>query len=85
MQTGTRQIWKISSTGGIPVQVTQGGGWECTESTDGRYLYYTKDRAVAGLWQLDLVTHTESPIPELAEAGRYRYWAVSRDGIFLPP
>lgn len=81
--TGVRQIWKIPSTGGTPIQVTKGGGWECAESTDGRYLYYTKDRAVAGLWQLDLATHTESPIPELAQAGRYRYWAVSQDGIFF--
>src|SRR5262249_30324511 len=43
-RTGTLQLFRISVTGGTPTQVTQGGGFSCQVSEDGRYIYYLKTR-----------------------------------------
>jgi serine/threonine protein kinase len=47
------QIWKISTRGGIPVQVTRNGGFAAFESPDGTWLYYTKTQAAdTSLWKV---------------------------------
>jgi Tol biopolymer transport system component len=40
-RSGSYQIWKMSSSGEHPVQITRQGGFEVQESPDGRDLYYT--------------------------------------------
>ncbi len=46
---GSMQIWKMPVAGGQPTQITEQGGFEGFESFDGKYLYYTKGRAIPGL------------------------------------
>ena len=50
-RTGRVEIWKISRSGGEPVQVTRNGGSNAFESPDGRCLYYDRDRHV---WRMAL-------------------------------
>ncbi len=49
---GKWQIWKVPSTGGQAVQVTKRGGREAVESTDGKFVYYSKGFDIAGLWKV---------------------------------
>lgn len=77
------QIRKIPATGGDSLPVTRGGGFEGFASADGGSLYYTKSDNVSGIWRLNLATGKEESIPELAQAGQFRHWAVGRSGIFF--
>lgn len=79
------QIRKIPAAGGQSLPVTRGGGFEGFASADGRSLYYTKSDNVSGIWRLDFSTGKEEPIPELAQAGQFRHWALGRSGIFFLP
>lgn len=79
------QIWKIPASGGRPVPVTRGGGFEAFESADGRYLVYSKSDEGLGIWRLDLSTGKEQPIPALAEAGELRHWALASRGVYFVP
>jgi Tol biopolymer transport system component len=42
-RTGRWQIWKVAASGGRPLQVTHHGGYLCHESSDGKWLYFSKD------------------------------------------
>jgi Tol biopolymer transport system component len=50
-RSGSEQIWKAGVDGANPVQVTRSGGFESLESTDGKWLLYTKPD-LAGLWRM---------------------------------
>ena len=81
-RTGSWQIWRTPSGGGSQVQVTQTGGFECFPSTDGRFLYYTKDGR-AGFWRTPVDGGPEVEIPELRPVVRHRYWAGTSAGIYF--
>jgi eukaryotic-like serine/threonine-protein kinase len=78
---GGWQLWKQPASGGQAVQITQQGGFEASESPDGRLLYYTKGRGPGGIWQVPVEGGEERPVPELSKAGYWRYWAIQTDGI----
>lgn len=82
-RNGERQIWKISADGGEAVQITRQGGFESFASPDGREIFYTKNRGVAGIWKVAVDGSEESAVAELAEAGYWRYWSVVQDGIYF--
>lgn len=82
-RSGPRQIWKVPAGGGQAVQVTQQGGFEAFESADGKLLYYTKGRGPGGIWQVPVAGGEERQVPELLDAGYWRYWAVTDDGIYF--
>ena len=50
---GTRQIWEVAATGGAPVQLTHGGSYDPSESSDGHYLYYGSVLS-PGVWRVPL-------------------------------
>ena len=79
------QIWKRPWEGGAPIQVTRRGGFEGFESTDSKYLYYSKGNDTPGIWRLDLANGNEAPVPELSEAGSFRHWALAPRGIYFVP
>lgn len=81
-RSGSFPIWKMPATGGPAVQMTQQGGLEAIESPDGKTLYYSKWRGVDGLWAVLSAGGAEHPVPELAEAGYWRAWSVTPDGIY---
>ena len=78
---GRQNIWKISISGGAPVQVTRDGGFESYASVDGQALYFTKvDRP--GIWRIPLPEGEEELVPGL-EKMRGRDWEGSSKGIYF--
>ena len=61
-RTGAWQVWRVPAAGGAEEQVTTDGGFAAFESPDGRYLYYAKGRAAAGLWRKRLPKGVEEPV-----------------------
>src|SRR5262249_42668716 len=51
-RSGSDQVWKAGADGANPVQVTRSGGFELMESTDGKWLLYTKSDRDPGLWRM---------------------------------
>jgi Tol biopolymer transport system component len=84
-RTGEFQIWKVPSEGGQAIQITRKGGFEAFESPDGKLIYYAKGRYVPGIWKVAREGGEETPVPGLATAGYYRYWAVTERGIYFVP
>ncbi len=82
-RAGNYQLWKISSSGGAPEQTTKNGAFESFASPDGTEIYFTKARGVSGLWKISSAGGAETPVAELAEAGYWRYWTVTPDGIYF--
>ncbi len=79
-RTGTLQLFKVPITGGPVVQVTQGGGFRCQFSEDGRYIYYMKTRGGGEIWRMEITSGREEPVvPEMKSSN----WKVLRDGIYL--
>jgi serine/threonine protein kinase/Tol biopolymer transport system component len=77
--SGALEIWKSAVEGGGPIQVTKNGGFVGSESTDGRFFYFTKGGAASGLWVLDLENGTEEKI---LDASVGRNWTLSGKGIY---
>ena len=76
------QVWKAPATGGEGVIVTDNHSRDPLESADGRRLYFS---SVDRLWQKDLVTGVESPVPGLENVTISRFWDVARGGIYYVP
>lgn len=79
---GSWQLWRVPAEGGEPVQVTRSGAFESFASPDGAHVFYTKERGASGIWKVPVDGGEESPVPELADAGYWRYWAVTREGVY---
>jgi Tol biopolymer transport system component/DNA-binding winged helix-turn-helix (wHTH) protein len=82
-RSGARQIWKLPAKGGEPIQVTRHGGFDSYESADGKYLYYTKQREVAGIWRLPLVGGDEELVPGTKGVKEHRAWTGAAQGIYF--
>jgi Tol biopolymer transport system component len=82
-RSGDRQLWKMPAAGGQAVQVTRKGGFEAVEAPDGKTLYYSKRAGVNGLWTVPSAGGEELPVPELAQAGFWRSWTMTDDGIYF--
>ena len=84
-RTGDRQIWKVVFEGGRAAQVTRQGGFEAVESSDGKFIYYTKDREIPGIWRMPAEGGEEALLPELLGVRNYRYWGLADSGIYFVP
>jgi Tol biopolymer transport system component len=82
-RTGQTQLWKIPAGGGTAQQVTAKGGFECAESLDRQYLYYTKAPNIAGIWRMPAGGGEEEFVPQLRAVERFRYWEVRRRGLYF--
>ncbi|MGH9941983.1 MAG: hypothetical protein ACRD9R_06445, partial [Pyrinomonadaceae bacterium] len=85
-RSGERQIWKISADGNggdEAMQITRQGGFESFASPDGKEIFYTKNRGVAGIWRGSIDGAEETAVAELAEASYWRYWSVGPAGIYF--
>jgi Tol biopolymer transport system component/DNA-binding winged helix-turn-helix (wHTH) protein len=80
---GSMQIWKVPVEGGQALQVTRHGGFEGFESLDGKYFYYSKGRAVPGIWQIPVGGGEETLLLDHHQAGYWRLWAVTEKGIYF--
>ncbi len=81
-RAGDYQLWKISIEGGAPEQMTKNGAFESFASPDGAEIYFTKVRGVSGIWKISSAGGAETPVAELAEAGYWRYWTTTNQGIY---
>lgn len=84
-RNGSYEIWKMEREGGAAVQVTKRGGFESALTFDGKEIYYTKERGDGRVWRASLEGGEESLVTELAEAGSWRYWTMTRTGIYFVP
>lgn len=82
-RSGLRNIWKVPVLGGTPQQVTLNGGFECRQTPDSKFLYYTKDTTISGIWRMPATGGSEEFIPELRNVYRFRYWALTGSGIYF--
>ena len=76
---GDWQIWKIPSTGGTPIQVTRGGGYEPIVSVDGRHIFYAKLTPTEGIWSVPAEGGHEV---QIVKRGRDLNFDVAENGIF---
>lgn len=78
-RSGSEQIWK-QSLDGTAVQLTQNGGYEAFESTDGTEVYYIKARNRPELWKVPVTGGSEV----LAHRGvTESSWSIAEDGIYV--
>ncbi|RPJ60077.1 MAG: serine/threonine-protein kinase [Acidobacteria bacterium] len=92
-RTGRWQVWKMPSSRGEAVQVTQDGGFYQQESVDGTTLFFAKDRYASGVYRMPVEGGKEAMflpdarIDRFAPSARgYYFWRVpstSRELIFL--
>ena len=82
-RNGSTQIWKMSADGGEARQVTRGGGSVAYESMDGKFLFYTKARNVAGIWRVPVEGGEETLVLDTHKAGFWSAWTVVEQGIFF--
>lgn len=78
-------LWQIAATGGEPefIKVNGKNPIKPIAAPDGKTLFYSKGRDVPGLWRVPATGGDELPVPELAEAKDWRFWAVTQDGIYF--
>ena len=82
-QSGAWQVWKVPSSGGTPVQVTQHGGHAALESLDGKYVYYAKTpMAEPEIWRAPVAGGEETPMP-LVRPGTWASFQVVESGILF--
>jgi len=83
-RSGHLDIWKAPSQGGEAVPVTTTGGFRALESTDGRFLFYSKtSQFPTTLWRKSLETGQEE---QIIDSLRYwSYYAAFGDGIYFIP
>jgi len=82
-KTGTDafQIWKIPVQGGTPLQLTRHGGISAVESSDGRYLYYSKFEE-GGVWRMAVEGREETKVLDIGGDG-WPNWALGSEGIYF--
>jgi Tol biopolymer transport system component len=74
------QVWKIPAGGGDAVQVTRHGGYNPSESKDGKTIYYTKiDSNIASLWKVPVEGGEESQVLDSV----YRDFIVTASGVYF--
>ncbi|HET6861827.1 MAG TPA: protein kinase, partial [Pyrinomonadaceae bacterium] len=61
-RTGDWQLWKAPADGGEPVRITKQGGREGVESSDGKFIYYTKGFGVPGIWKVPVAGGDETQV-----------------------
>lgn len=81
-RTGSPEVWKISSSGGVPIQLTRRGGPVPLESPNGRFVYYVK-AGPFDLWRQPSSSGDESRVFEGAIAAKGTAYAVSDSGVYL--
>lgn len=79
-QTGIKQVWKIPADGGDALQVTQKGGAVAFESSDGKFIYYTKSDSI---WRLTLEGGEERAILGPLYGDFDLAWTVTEKGIYF--
>ncbi len=51
-KTGSWQIWRMTAAGENAIQLTRNGGHVAFESSDGKFIYYTRTAAISSLYRM---------------------------------
>jgi hypothetical protein len=78
-RSGVWEIWKTTTRGAAPVQVTRHGGREAFEDPQGEFVYYTKAPPLKGIWRVPAGGGEETSVTDDGSQGR---WAVGGRGIY---
>ncbi len=79
---GPFQLWKTQISGGQPVQVTRNGGIFAAESSDDRFLYYSKFES-PGIWRMPLNGGEEIHVMDQPSGENWWNWALVQSGIYF--
>ena len=87
---GQSQVWKVPASGEEPGnarQVTRGGGFAAIESTDGRYVYFTKKASGTpdpqnALWRIPIEGGDEEVVVEGLRSS-HGNWDLTADGLYF--
>jgi Tol biopolymer transport system component/DNA-binding winged helix-turn-helix (wHTH) protein len=82
-RTGDWQVWKHSLVDGKELQLTQRGGFDPFESSDGQTVYFSRfDQA--GIWSLPAKGGAESlVVADKPQLGYWGHWAVTSAGLYV--
>jgi len=81
-RSGSWQIWKTPASGsGAAEQVTTGGGMVAIESSDARWLYFTK-YGESGIWRRATSGGPERKIFDGPPSGSQNYWTLSGGSLY---
>lgn len=85
-RSGAWQIWSQSLDGGAPRQITQNRGFAAQESSDGRWLYYSKPDS-EGVFRMPSEGGEEQAVLPSLPAAFWGAWTLDGDRIlyFAPP
>jgi Tol biopolymer transport system component len=73
-------VWKVPAAGREAVQVTRHGGYNPSESMDGKTIFYTRiDSPSAPLWKMPAEGGEESQVLDSV----YRDFAVTPSGVYF--
>lgn len=81
-RSGVFQVWKIPAHGGTATPVTRLGGFSPFESPDGRFVYYAKGSASAGVWRVPVDGGEEVLVTGSLKPGLWGYWALGGAGLY---
>lgn len=79
---GRFNISKVPLNGGSPVEVTRNGGVFAADSSDGRFLYYSKFEE-AGIWKMPLSGGEETQVLDQPGGWDSYSWALVPNGIYF--
>lgn len=82
-RTGWRNVWRVRPDGTGVEQVTDDEACEAFESSDGRYLFYSRLSGARMIRRLSLEDGSVVEYPEAGDAGATRYWAIVENGIYF--
>jgi Tol biopolymer transport system component len=82
-RTGDWQVWKHSLVDGKELQLTERGGFDPFESSDGQTVYFSRfDQA--GIWSLPAKGGAESlVVADKPQLGYWGHWAVTSAGLYV--
>ena len=66
--------------GGAELQVTTDGGIYAAESSDGKYLYYSRSQVDPTLWQVALNGGAEQPVIAAPKPFGCSHWTMAASG-----
>ncbi|HZU27875.1 MAG TPA: hypothetical protein VFA04_20255 [Bryobacteraceae bacterium] len=82
-RTGQFQVWKQPVVAGPARQITKNGGFAAFESPDGRYVYYSKQSPIGGIYRVPAEGGPEETLLADVPGEMWGNWAVSTKGVYF--
>ena len=76
-------IWRVPAEGGNAEPVTNGSGIYAMESSDGRYVYYSRSALDSTIWRIPVGGGAEEKVPGVPRPFDPSHWAMVATGIYV--